>query len=395
VFQSNGSTLATIASDAAGTAQANPFTAATAVAKFFALPGVYVIRAFKDGLTQEFRDEEIGAKNYRDDQGSLGGTIATLSDLTLDNSIYAEGGAFRFTQTSVGKPAFMSLGCSLAVPFDAVPASFLIGSGNRTNGSRAAFFGFRSGLGVAPAWLELWDKGANPVQANLADNTAGALLTPGSFGWGGVGSTPQVTNLGGDVDRIDFPAGVYRVQPVDIGLKPENTTGYIFIDTKYNTNTGVRIALTHAGPEAGQMHSIAYASGVFSANGWRMQYDNRNILKPVVWDGSKNTGGLLESGSNVNGSFFKYADGRLECFRKRSGVTLTAGVDEVFTWTFPASFIDTNYYVSSTTLNGGNAAFTTNKNSASNSTATSSAMRTRADITQPYDLVYCALGRWR
>lgn len=81
VFQENGVTLATIyGQQTGGAALANPFsTGAQTSAKFYADPGRYVVRAFKDGLTQEFTDVDIGGKAVREDLGSAAYLTATVN----------------------------------------------------------------------------------------------------------------------------------------------------------------------------------------------------------------------------------------------------------------------------------------------------------------------------
>lgn len=82
VFQADGVTPATIYGQlTGGSALANPFsTGAQTSAKFYADPGRYVVRAFKDGLTQEFTDVDIGGKAVRDDIGSAAYLVATTSE---------------------------------------------------------------------------------------------------------------------------------------------------------------------------------------------------------------------------------------------------------------------------------------------------------------------------
>lgn len=82
VFQENGVTLATIyGQQTGGAALANPFsTGVQTSAKFYADPGRYVVRAFKDGLTQEFTDVDISGKSVREDLGSAAYLTATTID---------------------------------------------------------------------------------------------------------------------------------------------------------------------------------------------------------------------------------------------------------------------------------------------------------------------------
>lgn len=91
VFQADGVTLATIYGQlTGGSALANPFsTGAQTSAKFYADPGRYVVRAFKDGLTQEFTDVDIGGKAVREDLGSAAYLTAAVgqSDSTIGRAL--------------------------------------------------------------------------------------------------------------------------------------------------------------------------------------------------------------------------------------------------------------------------------------------------------------------
>ena len=57
----------------------------------------------------------------------------------------------------------------------------------------------------------------------------------------------------------------------------------------------------------------------------------------AMFDTAQATFGIVDSGSNSNGSYVKFADGTMECWGR---VVSSAYPDTV---TFPASFIDTNY----------------------------------------------------
>jgi phage baseplate assembly protein gpV len=74
-------------------------------------------------------------------------------------------------------------------------------------------------------------------------------------------------------------------------------------------------------------------------------YAEGNILGTVSQSGGVPTGAIIESGSNANGEFVKYADGTMICWNYAAGaVTTTSGTGSIFrsasdtTWTFPASF---------------------------------------------------------
>ena len=68
--------------------------------------------------------------------------------------------------------------------------------------------------------------------------------------------------------------------------------------------------------------------------------------------------GIIESGSNTNGVYTKFADGTLIC-RTTTAPSGTQGNPYIATWTFPYPFIDTNYTVTGNTLAGNSKAYTT------------------------------------
>lgn len=394
VYQNDGITPATIFSSAAGAALTNPFTTSTAVAKFFALPGLYVVKATKDGQVQTFADEEIGSQNYRLDQGALGGNPINVADITNDAGVMNEGGAFRFLNTAIGKPSFADNGLIFAAPYDGGPSTNLIGVGLRpTTFTRVAFIGRRNALGAAPAYTELWDKGVNPAQSHFLDVGGGAAMqTAGSFGVGGTSTAPQVTLLGGTLDTTTMPSGIFRAVAADTGNKPAGLSDFNFINMRYNGTDQTRIAVG----TTGEAFTYASAGGVWNSTGWRRQYDNLNALGNVSHDGTKNTGGLLEYGSNANGVYYKYADGRLECILSRPNIAMTANTDEVYSWTFPAAFVGTPLHIG-TFVGGASSsnAFNVNKTAYVSQTATGVTMRSNVSVTQTHTLSHVAIGRWR
>ena len=58
------------------------------------------------------------------------------------------------------------------------------------------------------------------------------------------------------------------------------------------------------------------------------------------------SGGMIESGSNANGSYLKFADGTLICYGVKNVTTPTTGSTVLAAVLLPQSFIDTNYNIS-------------------------------------------------
>src|SRR5690606_18823468 len=68
-----------------------------------------------------------------------------------------------------------------------------------------------------------------------------------------------------------------------------------------------------------------------------LAYTRANILGTVSQSSGVPTGSIMERGSNANGEYVRYADGRLEC-RRSATVDLTVTTGQVFA--LPATFSD-------------------------------------------------------
>jgi hypothetical protein len=74
-----------------------------------------------------------------------------------------------------------------------------------------------------------------------------------------------------------------------------------------------------------------YRAGSFGS--WSRIYDQNSILGTVSESAGVPTGAVIESGSNANGKYVRFADGTQICIRHFSpGATSHA-------WTYPAAFI--------------------------------------------------------
>lgn len=95
-------------------------------------------------------------------------------------------------------------------------------------------------------------------------------------------------------------------------------------------------------------------------------YNQKNILGTVSQSGGIPTGAIIESGSNANGTYVKYADGTLICrmFYSPANVPLVAlsggpvGMltSAVLTFTAPATFVGNGMDVSMSGVAGDSAA---------------------------------------
>lgn len=307
------------------------------------------------------------------------------------------GRLFRFTNTAAGKPAFINNGSCMALPYDSSPNTYFLGVGLRADSTRAAFLGYKSGAAGTPSWLELWDKGKHPMQTSVTDISGGfgsALLTPGSFGLG-TNSTPALlsTLASANLDTLTIPSGLYRIVAADTGLKP-NLTDFSMIQLRYNSVDAARIAIGLNG----EMHTYASAGGVWPSTGWRRQYDNLNIQGLVGHDGAKNVGAAMEYGSNANGRYYKYADGRMICEIVSADVAFTANTEFTQAFVYPAAFntlgsisgVMTQITGASVTNN-----FAITKSTLQLTSASECTYRGQVSVSQSHRVYIQVTGRWR
>ncbi len=78
-----------------------------------------------------------------------------------------------------------------------------------------------SSAGTWTAWRDEWHSGNTPKQTTPTDITPGAMLTVGSFGWGG-----SAVPFSGDMDAIAV-SGLYMIGTTTTGTKPENAGAVI------------------------------------------------------------------------------------------------------------------------------------------------------------------------
>lgn len=76
---------------------------------------------------------------------------------------------------------------------------------------------------------------------------------------------------------------------------------------------------------------------------------SEGIVGTVSQSGGVPTGAIIETGSNANGEYTKYADGTLICTGSSGTVTAASyyiGSSLYWTWTFPATFTSTPIVIS-------------------------------------------------
>lgn len=130
-------------------------------------------------------------------------------------------------------------------------------------------------------------------------------------------------------------------------------------------------------------------------------YKRANILGTVSQSAGVPTGAIIESGSNANGNYVRYASGLQICYIRTaslglgggsawgtSGATIRSGTS----WTFPAAFIDTNIAVAGTGVDNADVGII----AGSIPTATTHPFFyiTRTASPSTFDVHFVAVGRW-
>ena len=71
---------------------------------------------------------------------------------------------------------------------------------------------------------------------------------------------------------------------------------------------------------------------------WQKVYHTGNILGTVSQSGGVPTGAIIESGSNANGAYTKYADGTMICIKNNLTLNRISPFRIGVTWTYPVTF---------------------------------------------------------
>lgn len=163
------------------------------------------------------------------------------------------------------------------------------------------------------------------VQSSETDDTAGRLLKVGAFGIG-LDQSPDAPDL-----NTPVKVGVYRYNS-SASNKPFTSGGALLVLAATGNRT-LQIAHEHdTGKIATRWKSdSAPSSGSWTT--WREIYTAARIVGTVSQSGGVPTGAIIETGSDANGRFTRFADGTQVCHH-----VATAGSGADTTWTFPAVF---------------------------------------------------------
>lgn len=155
--------------------------------------------------------------------------------------------------------------------------------------------------------------------------------------------------------------------------------------------------------ENGTIKNIKVKVGDNIPVGAEMDYDGTTI--PVGWEEVTPVYGIVESGSNANGSYVKYADGTLICYGTKTdtftinnswGALYRELNEKTFQITYPISFVSQPSF--NISMNGANSAMLVNWYNSDSVTTKSDryilARPTSANA-QTYSIGWTAIGRWK
>ncbi len=221
-------------------------------------------------------------------------------------------------------------------PFGAAGAPGLRFQGDADTGIRRIASN-RLGLvvgGTDALTLEDGNPGGSVVQSNVTDAMPGLLMKTGGFGLGETGTAPHID----DLDAIDMPTGFYRFSggttgPRPIGVGGATNGGVLLI--RANASSFVQFLWRNQDTTTGLYHR-KYKDLAWSE--WVELYNTTTIVGTVSETGGVPTGAIIESGSNANGTYIRYADGTQICTHSVSLAYLNASRLQAV-WTYPAQFV--------------------------------------------------------
>ena len=185
-----------------------------------------------------------------------------------------------------------------------------------------------------------------------------------------------------------------------ISLEPNASGAGTFTLAAPNSNTNRTLTLPD---EAGTI--LSDASTIDSNNLQSDVYKQSNIIGTVSESGGVPTGAIIESGSNANGEFVKYADGTLICTTTKAIITdddpdrgfPLNGATRAQSVSYPASFVGNNPSGFVTLRQG---ASPSNRSWFFTSVLQTNGTRwflrgsTNSGDTSPEDFHFGAIGRW-
>lgn len=171
------------------------------------------------------------------------------------------------------------------------------------------------------------------VTQSPTDTTAARLLKTGDFGLGSLNPRAGAVTLADWLSMAEATGFHHMGNDSETLNKPAGISGAGWgsaLTVRTSDSIGARIGWR------GFRNSAEFFMQKWDAGGqgWLIKFfNNRNIVGTVVDAAGVPDGAIIETGSNANGRYTRFADGTQICWR-----TMAAASGAAATWTFPAAF---------------------------------------------------------
>lgn len=186
-------------------------------------------------------------------------------------------------------------------------------------------------------------------------------------------------------------------QAASYGTEGSATTGREAAETRPINVAGVwTIRLFGSTSNVGNIDVAQLAAQVNTLD--NAAYKKTNIVGSVSQTGGVPTGAIIETGSNANGRYTKYADGTMICyFNQAQSMAATTAAGSMFyaasTWTFPAAFSSPPTY-SNVASRAGGVCFSSGYVANPTNTSAGFTVFDFISATNTYNIQHFAIGRW-
>lgn len=173
------------------------------------------------------------------------------------------------------------------------------------------------------------------LTTSTTDSTAGRVTKVGDYGWGSA-------QVGPDERSVDVKTSrAFRMYQDATGPTLGTLVG---INLQRDSSRAAQVVLSDASNSLYWM--TRNASGVDQP--WRRAISNADLVGTVAQAGGVPTGAVIERGTNSNGSYTKFADGTMICWRRdehQANMNVAAGAlftgSSIPALSMPASFVST------------------------------------------------------
>ena len=173
------------------------------------------------------------------------------------------------------------------------------------------------------------------VQSSETDATDGKLLRffdyasqPGTGGPWGLGSSHAINT--DDADALSR-TGFYRTTNTTVNI-PITGFGSLILNQAWSDTYMAQVFIQADGGAYPRTFTRVKKAGTWSV--WVETYTQSSAVGTVSQSGGVPTGAIIETGSNANGRYTRFADGTQICTNQAFTTSASADV----TWTYPAAF---------------------------------------------------------